>query len=119
MVGGVEAWGAPVPAMYWANSHGRRRSVKGKRGLIDTVSLVVANGETVHTMVPGTLIRHASGGWIPVRGLREVSTANPAYDMATKRSAGTRVTENQQVMALHLAGSHVFYADGHAVGTLA
>jgi hypothetical protein len=102
-----DGWGAPSPQGYRDHSHGRRRAVKGKRGMIETECLL-ADPDKVVEIVPGVQIL-AADGWVPVTSVRQFAVSGPDQ----------RIMPQQPVIALLLDGSDIFFADGYAVGTLA
>jgi hypothetical protein len=101
-------WGAASPEHYLKNSHGKKRAVKGSNGVFMTECLL-ADPDKVVKIEIGTRILAADGIWEHVTEL----------DSFLTEGEDRRINQNQEVIALYLDGSDIFYADGYAVATLA
>jgi hypothetical protein len=94
-------WAAVDPKCYAECSYGKRKTVKGPRGLI-TVLSKICDPQKVKKLERGMKILTAKG-WETVRSIR-------LFD---------HVPNQSHTIAVLLEGSKVLFCDGYAVGTLA
>ena len=104
-------WAAPVPSDYGELVHGRRRVVKGRNGVIETVADRI-DPATVERLVVGTEILQSDGSYKAVTSLSRYT------GIVDKSLTEMTSVEFQPVFALHLGADDTFFADGFAVSTL-